>query len=144
MFPVNYCGLWCLVYTTNPIIPHSTLLNIQYNRLDISPIQDYDLFKIKRTYQGVIRADKEAKIVWSKQVRYEVDTPFLPPFLLIGKVNCVPLLVNYTMDESCTYCTFVDKHYTYVFHRFVPREQKDTFLKIFMTQLLFDLIIRHI
>jgi hypothetical protein len=145
MFPLKYCGLWCLVYSTNPMVPHSTLLNIQYNRLNISPIQDYDLFKLKRTYQGVIRVDdSEAKIVWSKQVNYEIETPFLPSFSLMGKINCQPLMVNYTIDESCTYCTFVDKHYKYVFHRFVPSEKKDTFIKIFITQLVLDLIIRHI
>jgi hypothetical protein len=146
MFPLKYCGVWCLVYTTNPIIPHSTMMHIQYNRVEITPTQDFKLFQLKRTHQGVVyvRDDTHAKVMWSKKVNYEMDSPFLPTLPFYGKeMNCRPIELNYTMDETNTYCTFVSD-YEYVFHRYMPTEKKDTILKIFMTQLLFDFIIRQI
>lgn len=146
MFPLKYCGVWCLVYTTNPLIPSNTLLNIQYNRVSVTPMNEYKLFQLKRTHQGVVFVQDEtnAKVMWSKKVNYEIDSPFLPSLPMYGKdILCKPLLLNYTMDETNTYCTFVADH-EYVFHRYIPNEKKDTILKIFITQLLFDLIIRHI
>jgi len=145
MFPLKYCGVWCLVYSTNPYIPHSTMMNVQYNRVMITPMQDYKVFQLKRTYQGVVSIrDESAKVMWSKKVNYEIDSPFLPTLPLYGKeLNCKPIVLNYTMDETNTYCTFMGD-YEYVFHRYMPSEKKDTILKIFITQLLFDFIIRHI
>ena len=146
MFPLKYCGVWCLVYTTNPHIPHSTMMHIQYNRVEITPMQDFKVFQLKRTHQGVVsvRDDSHAKVMWSKRVNYEMDSPFLPTFPFYGKeMNCRPIELNYTMDETNTYCTFVTD-YEYVFHRYMPSEKKDTILKIFMTQLLFYYIILQI
>jgi hypothetical protein len=134
------------VYSTNPHIPYATMMNVQYNRVTITPMQEANLFQLKRTYQGVILVQDEshAKVMWSKKVNYEVDSPFLPTLPLYGKeMNCKPIVLQYSMDETNTYCTFVGD-YEYVFHRYVPTEKKDTILKIFITQLLFDFIIRHI
>jgi hypothetical protein len=147
MFPLKYCGAWCLVYSTNIDIPTSTLLNIQYNRVEVTPVKDFTAFQIKRTHQGVvqIRNETTAKIVWSKKVNYHVDTPVLPLIPFMGKeMNCMPVMLTYSMDETNTYCTFETEHHEYVFHRSVPIEKKDTILKIFLTQLFFDFIIRHI
>jgi len=147
MFPLQYCGVWCLVYTTNPRVPYSTLLNIQYNRVSFTPMHEYNLFQLKRTHQGVvfIQDDTNAKVMWSKKVNYEIDSPFLPTLPVYGQeMQCKSLFLNYTIDETNTYCTFVSGQHEYIFHRYVPNEKKDTILKIFITQLLFDLIIRHI
>jgi hypothetical protein len=147
MFPLNYCGAWCLVYSTNIDIPASTLLNIQYNRVEVTPIKDFTLFQLKRTHQGVIqiRNDTVAKVVWSKKVDYHIDTACLPLIPFTGKeMNCMPLMLRYSIDETNTYCTFETEHHEYVFHRYIPFEKRDTIVRIFMTQLLFDFIIRHI
>jgi len=122
------------------------MMNVQYNRVTITPMQEANLFQLKRTYQGVILVQDEshAKVMWSKKVNYEIDSPFLPTLPLYGKeMNCKPIVLQYSMDETNTYCTFVADH-EYVFHRYMPTEKKDTILKIFITQLLFDFIIRHI
>jgi hypothetical protein len=122
------------------------MMHIQYNRVEITPMQDFKVFQLKRTHQGVVyvRDDSHAKVMWSKKVNYEMDSPFLPTFPFYGKeMNCRPIELNYTMDETNTYCTFVADH-EYVFHRYMPSEKKDTILKIFITQLLFDYIIRQI
>ena len=147
MFPLKYCGAWCLVYSNNILFPTSTRMNIQYNRVEISPMKDYKVCQINKNHKGVICIQNEthAKIVWSKQVQYEIDTPFLPSLPFYGKeINCKPITLSYTMDETNTYCTFIHGKHEYVFHRTMSNEKKDTILKIFMTQLLFDLIIRHI
>lgn len=143
MFPVKYCGLWCLVYTTDPMMPHNTLMNIQYNRVSISPFTNYGFFKIKKNFYGVIKVDEKAKIYWTKNIQYEVDSPFLPTIEFPGKSICKKIVVDYSMDDSNLYCTFKDDLNEYVFQRTVP-ENRDTLIKIFMTQLLFDLIIRHL
>lgn len=144
MFPIKYCGLWCLVYTTNPAMPHNTLMNIQYNRITISPFEDYGLFQIKRKFQGVVKiADDKAKIYWTRNIQYEIDSPFLPTIEVPGKSICNKMVVDYSMDESNLYCTFKDGVNEYVFQRTIP-EKRDGLIKIFATQLLFDLIIRHV
>ena len=143
MFPVKYCGLWCLVYTTNPTMPHNTLMNIQYNRITISPFKDYSIFQVRKKYQGVVKVDEKAKIYWTRTIQYEIDSPFLPTIEMPGKCICKKMTVDYSMDESNLYCTFKDDIHEYVFQRTIP-EKKDGLIKIFATQLLFDLIIRHI
>jgi hypothetical protein len=86
MFPLKYCGVWCLVYTTNPRIPYS-MLNIQYNRISFTPMHEYNLFQLKRTHQGVVfvQDDTNAKVMWSKKVNYEIDSPFLPTLPVYGQ-----------------------------------------------------------
>lgn len=143
MFPVKYCGLWCLVYTTNPMLPHNTLINIEYNRVTISPFTNYGIFQIRKKFHGVIQVDEKAKVYWSKTIQYELDSPFLPTIEIPGKSICKKLLVDYSIDDSNLYCTFKDGNHEYVFQRTIP-EKKDGLMKIFATQLLFDLIIRHI
>jgi hypothetical protein len=143
MFPVKYCGLWSLVYTTNPTMPHNTLMNIQYNRITISPFKDYSIFQVRKKYQGVVKVDEKAKIYWTRTIQYEIDSPFLPTIEMPGKCICKKMMFDYSMDESNLYCTFKDEINEYVFQRTIP-EKKDGLIKIFATQLLFDLIIRHI
>ena len=146
MFPLKYCGTWYLLYSTNPSIPPSTILNIQYNRLNITPIQDYNYFQIKRTHQGVISIHEDcAKVVWSQKVNYEIDSLLLPAFPIYGQdLKCPPLYIKYSMDETNSVCTFTNDKYTYVFHKSNQNEKKDNILKLFITQLLLDLIIRHL
>ena len=145
MFPLKYCGTWYLLYSTNPNISPSTILNIQYNRLNISPIQKHNYFQIKRTHQGCISIHEDcAKVVWSQKVNCEIDFLLLPSFPIYAQdMKCPPLYIKYSMDESNSVCTFTNK-YTYVFHKSSNFETKDNILKIFITQLLLDLIIRHL
>lgn len=58
-------------------------------------------------------------------------------------MKCPPLYIQYSMDKTNSVCTFTNK-YTYVFHKSTQTEKKDNILKLFMTQLLLDLIIRHL
>ena len=143
MFPVKYCGLWSLVYTTNPVLPHNTLMNIEYKRVTISPFTNYGIFKIKKNFHGVVSVEEKAKVYWAKTIQYEIDSPLLPTVELPGKDICKKTVVDYSMDDSNLYCTFKDSLHEYVFQRAIP-EKRDGLMKIFATQLLFDLIIRHI
>jgi hypothetical protein len=118
-------------------------MNIQYNRVTISPFTNYGFIQIKKNFQGVVQVDEKAKIYWAKSIQYEIDSPFLPTIELPGKAICKKTVVDYSIDDSNLYCTFQDGTHEYVFQRTIP-EKKDGLMKIFLTQLLFDLIIRHI
>lgn len=142
MFPVKYCGLWSLVYTNSPL-PQNTLMKIEYNRVTISPFTDYGFFRVKKNFRGAVIVEETAKVYWSKTIQYEIDSPFLPTMELPGKDFCKKTVVDYSMDDTNLYCTFQDGKHEYVFQRTIP-EKKDGLMKIFATQLLFDLIIRHI
>jgi hypothetical protein len=146
MFPLKYCGLWFMVYSNNPIFPKQTTMTIEYNRVELSPYKEYGIFQVKRTIQGVIGVKEDhAKILWSKQAMYEIESPLLPTIQLPKKdVICYQTNVKHTMDETNSYLTIEDENHTYIFCRTIPTAQKDTLLKIFMTQLLFDYIIRHL
>lgn len=142
MFPVKYCGLWCLVYTNSPL-PQNTLMKIEYNRVTISPFTDYGIFRVKKNFRGVVIVEETAKVYWSKTIQYEIDSSFLPTMEFPGKENCKKIVVDYSMDDTNLYCTFKDGKNEYVFQR-TSQEKTDGLMKIFATQLLFDLIIRHI
>lgn len=118
-------------------------MEIQYNRVSISPFTNYGIFQLRKKFQGVIQVDEKAKVYWTKTIQYELDSPFLPTIEMPGKSYCKKIVVDYSIDESNLYCTFKDGTHEYVFQRTIP-EKKDGLMKIFVTQLLFDLIIRHI
>lgn len=118
-------------------------MNIEYKRVTISPFTDYGIFRVKKNFHGVVSAEEKAKVYWAKTIQYEIDSPFLPTMELPGKDFCKKTVVDYSMDDSNLYCTFKDSLHEYVFQRTIP-EKKDGLMKIFATQLFFDLIIRHI
>ena len=118
-------------------------MNIEYKRVTISPFINYGIFKIKKNFHGVVSVEEKAKVYWAKTIQYEIDSPLLPTVELPGKGICKKTVVDYSMDDSNLYCTFKDSLHEYVFQRAIP-EKRDGLMKIFATQLLFDLIIRHI
>jgi len=135
-----------MVYSNNPIFPKNTMMKLDYNRVELSPYKEYGMFQLKRTIQGIVGVKEDhAKILWSKQALYEVESPLLPTIQIPKRdVICYQTTVNHSMDETNSYLTVEDENHTYIFCRTIPTTQKDTLLKVFMTQLLFDYIIRHL
>ena len=148
MFPVKCCGIWTLIASTNPEYIGSEL-NINYNTITFSPIKKFGIITIKKNIYGsvFIKEDQinEAKIVWLNKIYYYIDTGILPRISIPSTTICQRLRVTFEIDESDNWITIKQNNDQYVFRReILISEKNDTIIKLFITQLLFDFLIRHI
>ena len=153
MFPLKICGAWCLIYTNNNLFMTNSKLQIDYNRVKFSPKERIWGLDITKNMYGVIRVNKKsdinyansdsnsAKIIWLKNMDYEVDTHILPIINIPHKGMFCQTYLTYIFDDTLT---INDGIYEYVFTRDVSDKKNDTFIRAFMTQLILDHIIRHI
>ena len=152
MFPLKICGAWCLIYTNNNLFMTNSKLQIDYNRVKFSPKERMWGLDITKNMYGVIRVNKKttdmndaksdsAKIIWLKNMDYEVDTHILPVINIPHKGMFCQTQLTYIFDDTLT---INDGIYEYVFTRDVSDKKNDTFIRVFMTQLILDHIIRHI
>jgi len=146
MFPLKLCGAWCLVYTNNRAIHINSKINIDYNRVKFSPISKVGMADVTKNMYGVVGVktdDEKAKIVWLQNVDYEINTPILPTIQIpFQEKMCIRTHIEYKLEDSCL--TINDGIYDYVFSRDFSSKHNESFIKIFITQLLFDYIIRHL
>jgi len=159
MFPVKLCGTWCLVYTNNKLFNVNSQLQIDYNKVKFSPKENFWGLDITKNMYGVVRADidididsktiskssipeSKAKIVWLKSIDYQIDTHILPYINIPYNTGmyCQTHL-TYELDDTLT---IKDGIYDYVFIRDLKVERTESFIRVFMTQLILDHIIRHI
>lgn len=145
MFPVKCCGIWSLIASTNPQYIGSEL-NINYNTITFTTIKRIGTIHIKKNmYGSVFLKDQDAKIVWLNKINYNIDTGILPRIIIPSTVNCQRILVSYEIDESANWITIKNKNEQYVFRRDISILQpNDSIIKLFITQLVFDYIIRQI
>ena len=142
MFPLKICGAWCLIYTTNNLFMTSSKLQIDYNRIKFSPKERMWGLDITKNMYGVVRADDaSAKIIWMKSMDYEVDTHILPVINIPHKGMFCQTVITYKLDDTLT---INDGIYDYVFTRDFSDKKNDTFIRVFITQLFLDHIIRNI
>jgi hypothetical protein len=145
MFPVKFCGLWTLIASTNPQYIGSEL-KIDYNSITFSPIQKVGFVNIKKNiYGSVFLKDNDAKIIWLPTITYDIDTQVLPRISIPYKMNCPRIQIQYEIDETNNWVTVHKQNEQYVFRRDLKiQPATDTILKIFLTQLFFDFVIRHL
>jgi len=145
MFPVKCCGVWSLIASTNPQYIGSEL-NINYNTITFTTIKRFGTIHIKKNmYGSVFLKDQHAKIVWLNKINYNIDTGILPKIIIPSTTICHRISVSYELDDSTNWITIKSKNDQYVFRRDISISQpNDTILKLFITQLVFDYIIRHI
>jgi hypothetical protein len=144
MFPIQYCGAWMLIASTNPMYIGSEL-KIDYNTITFSPIQKVGLIKLTKNIHGSVFIDEnKAKVVWLPHVTYDIDFRVFPKLTIPYYMPCKRLKLKHDIDESHTWITITEHDNKYVFRRMIPTTQNDSIIKIFLTQLLFDFIIRHI
>ena len=144
MFPLKLCGAWCLIYTNNNLFMANSKLQIDYNRVKFSPKERIWGLDITKNMYGVIRINESkdcAKIIWLKNMDYEVDTHILPIINIPHKGMFCQTHITYTFDDTLS---IHDGIYEYVFTRDFSDKKNDTFIRAFMTQLILDHIIRHI
>ena len=146
MFPVKCCGIWSLIACTNPTYIGSEL-KINYNTIMFSPIKRIGPINIKKNIYGsiFIKENNSVKIVWLNKISYDINLIVLPRISLLSNINCSRLLVYYEIDETENWLTIKHNNDQYVFRRdIIITENNDTILKLFITQLVFDLIINKI
>lgn len=146
MFPLKICGAWCLIYTNNNAFMINSKLQIDYNRVKLSPKERLWGLDITKNMYGVVRVKENldgAKIVWMKSVDYEVDTHILPVINVPHKGTGMfcQTYITYKIDDTLT---VNDGIYDYVFIRDFGDKKNDTLIRAFMTQLILDHIIRNI
>jgi hypothetical protein len=138
MFPLKVCGLWYLVYSTNPLFPIRTELKVEYNRMEVAPYKDYGLFKLKRRMKGVLvlKGEGLTKVAWSSKVVNEVETMLLPPLQFPGEVRARQCVLEYNVDPTTSVLEIKEGGHAYVFHRQNPEPERETFYKLLFTQLI--------
>jgi len=167
LFPLKLCGAWTLVYTNNHGIRINSKLNIDYNRVKFSPLSKTGFIDVTKNIYGVVGVQpierlndwdinkcdinkcdikleiNKAKIVWLQNIDYEIDTHVLPIIQIpFQEKMCIRTHIDYKLEDSCL--TINDGIYDYVFSRDFSSKNNDSLIKIFITQLLFDYIIRHL
>jgi hypothetical protein len=145
MFPIKCCGLWTLIASTNPQYIGSEL-KINYNAIIFTPIKRVGPINIKKNiYGSVFLKENEAKIIWLNKINYDIDTGILPRISIPYTTQCPRMAVTYEIDESTNWITIKKQNEQYVFRREISiSHPNDTIFKLFITQLFFDFIIRHI
>jgi len=145
MFPVQCCGLWTIVASTNPQCIGSELY-INYNTITFSPIQRWGFVSLKKNkYASMYIKDQTAKISWTDKINYEIQSDIFPRILLPSYEKTSRMNISYEIDDSHSWLTVYDAPHKYTFRRHVEeRPASDHLFKIFLTQLFFDFIIRHI
>lgn len=146
LFPLKLCGAWTLIYTNNHSMNINSKMNIDYNRVKFSPLSKVGPIDVTKNIYGVVGTgidNDKARVVWLQNVDYEIDTRILPIIQIPYQERmCVRTYIDYKLEDSCL--TINDGIYDYVFSRDFSSKNNDSLIKIFITQLLFDYIIRHL
>jgi hypothetical protein len=147
MVSASFCGLWAIVSSSNPKYLGATLL-VDYDSFRFTQyIKKYGILSLRKNIYGTVYLSDESKgkVVWSKKIEYGVETKILPTISLPWKTRCPRFNIDYNLDVTKNELTVVKSKETYIFRKsYVSLENNDHFFKIFCTQLLFDLLIRHL
>jgi hypothetical protein len=147
IFPAKLCGYWALVTCSNPEFLGSSM-TIDYNNFRFSiPLQKYGPFEVRKNIYGSIylNNDTNAKILWSKTTHYTLESVFLPKIPIPWKSRCPRFNIQYTTKDDSNELTVIKANEKYVFRKhYVSIDNGDHIYKIFFTQLLFDLILKHL
>ena len=145
MFPVQCCGLWTLIASTNPKCIGSELY-VNYNTITFTPIQRISFVSIRKNkYASMYVKDETVKLVWTDKINYEIQSDIFPRILVPGIEKTSRMTLSYEMDDTHSWLTVYDTPHQYTFRRDIDRRPEgDNLVKIFLTQLFFDFIIRHV
>ena len=147
MFPYKACGIYLLCGSSNPKYIGSKV-HIDYNRIQLKVKERPQGFRITKNIYGSISVNEEdVKVIWVNSGSYELDLGILPLITFPCKnVGCRRMNLEYSMDDTANWITVTHNTDHYVLRReLLPVKEEDTTLfKMFITQLLLDLVIRHI
>jgi hypothetical protein len=146
-FPTKYCGLWTLLSSTNYNYRQGSQLKIDYNRIQFSPLEKWGPLRITKNIYGsvLVKNDNFIKVNWVDTAELEIETFFFPTVQIPIKNKCPPMVVCHCMDDLNKLITLRDSKHEYIFRvNPFPTEKKESILKLFLLQLVFDYLIRHL
>ena len=145
MFPVQCCCLWTLIASSNPQCIGSKLY-INYDTVTFTPIQRIGFISLKKNkYASMYVKNETVKVVWSDKINYEIQSEIFPRILLPSFEKTSRMTISYELDDTHSWLTINNFPHKYTFRRDVDLQPaSDHLFKIFLTQLFFDFIIRHI
>lgn len=145
-FPTALCGYWSLISCTNPLYLGSTLV-VDYTNFKFTHyVKKYGPVSLRKSVYGSVRLQNEtAKVVISKKMEYSLESKLFPRIPIPIDNRCPRFTVQYTVDDAGTEMTLVGANEKYLFRKqYVALDDGNHFYKIFMTQLVFDLLLRHL
>ena len=146
-FPSALCGVWSLVSSSNPQFLGSTM-TVDFSVFKFSHyVKKYGQVSLNKNVYGsvYVRNSTFAKVLWSNKIDYTVESKFLPRIPVPWKTKCPRFSISFSLDDTTDQLTVVKANEKYVFQRrVVSLENEDNIYKIFITQLLFDLLLRHL
>ena len=120
-------------------------LMINYKHICFSRHTNMGGIVVKQNMYGTAYVNETVEIVWRKRGEYEIVTGILPIITCPYNNPCKRTDLQYHITDDLHLITLTNKESQYVFRRKMNFEKKeDGLIKLFLTQLLFDLIIRHI
>ena len=147
MFPAQLCGMWSLVGCSNPQFLGANMV-VDYSNFKFThSVKRFGIVSLKKNVFGsvLLTNTTNAKVDWSKKMFYSVESNFLPKIPVPWNAKCPRFRIKYYLDASGNELTIIKANETYVFQKhYVSLETNDNFFKIFMTQLLFDYILKHL
>jgi hypothetical protein len=147
MFPSKLCGVWTLVASARPNLLGSEM-DVNYNAVRFSLVKRVGLVTVKTNHYGSVYLLKEgnAKLAWSSKVNYVVETTFLPNVVIPSASGhkCRRVSLDFDVDESNSLLMVSQGTDNMIFRKKISTENSDSIAKLFLTQLVFDLIIRKI
>ena len=147
LFPVKYCGLWTLLSSTNYNYRPGSQLKIDYNRIQFSPVEKWGLLRITKNIYGslLLKEGNFIRVFWVENADVEIDSVFFPTIQVPIKNKCPPMIICHFMDETNQHITLRDSTHEYIFRvNYFKQEKKQNILQVFMVQLVFDTVIRHL
>lgn len=143
MIPYTLFGMYTLIGCSHPKYIGSELF-IDYNNICLSLKTDIYGCTISKKMHGTARLkDDNVNVLWRKSGMYELDAYVLPVITYPYRNDCKRTCCTIELNDP--WITIIHNNDKYVFRKnLYPKERKDTFLKLFVTQLILDLIIRHI
>jgi hypothetical protein len=149
IFPINLCGVWSLISTSNPRIDNSARLEINYNDIKFTPHKNLPLLGIKKHISGKVSLINEdsGRIIWKKRRDYDIVTPIFPTiqYSLYSKIY-KKYRFNYNIDNNNKIITIHDHNHEYIFRKIYITDvsKSENFGKILLTQIFIEHLIKYI
>jgi len=144
MFPSTLCGVWLAVTSSDPRYLGAELV-VDYNAIRFSKVKRYAFLTTKETMYGSVYLGEGgmARMAWSPRVTTTFDAGVLPRFTVpTVRKQCRRSAVAFSADDFGTYLAVSAGSDRLTFRKSLVPEPQDTIVKLFVTQVVFDVLIR--
>ena len=144
--PSKCLGVWCLATTNDPRVPVGAELFVDYTRVELLMPRAVGPVRLAHTFHGqLFVSDSALNVVWLKVTDVEIDVGLFPRLQLPYPSTLCRMRITQSTDPTGCFLDIQTKEHSYLFCKSVARRTKsDTIAKIFITQLVFDFVIRQL